>query len=112
MENLKEKFIKQGYIAKRRSGKCSQVFKIANDELCFSYGNGMHGGYDSVSNDLRHCSNSGYDIMEVYGLPKHAMYVHNINTEGRELLWKREEVKEMTVEQIEKELGYTIKVIK
>ena len=31
---------------------------------------------------------------------------------GRKLLWKKPEIKEMTVAEIEKELGYSIKVVK
>jgi hypothetical protein len=37
---------------------------------------------------------------------------HKLSTEGRKLLWERKEVKEMTIAEIEKELGYPIKVVK
>ena len=51
------------------------------------------------------------EISRVYDLSTH--YSGGLfNCNNRELLWERKEIKEMTVAEIEKELGYSIKVVK
>lgn len=55
--------------------------------------------------------NSSTKITKVYS----KTYIRNaykVSTEDRKLLWEREESKEMTIAEIEKELGYKVKVIK
>lgn len=52
------------------------------------------------------------DIMEVWQLPHpYCMQDLEYKREDRKLLWKREEVKELTVEEISKLLGYPVKVV-
>lgn len=60
--------------------------------------------------------NSDYDIMEVY-VQNQGEYIDGnliINkVENMDLIWKRNEhKKEMTISEIEKELGYSIKIVK
>ena len=50
-----------------------------------------------------------FDIMEVY---KPVYDSHIFDFEEHELIWEREEAKEMTLEEIEKELGYKIEIVK
>lgn len=63
-------------------------------------------GFDS---DLIHANT--YRIDEVWG-PAAPMRLMDNSTEGRELLWKRDDMKRMTLEEIEKALGYKVKVVK
>lgn len=49
-------------------------------------------------------------VMEVYGTTSNAHMLDN-STDGRQLLWKRQVPKKMTVEEIEKILGYKIEIV-
>ena len=55
------------------------------------------------------CSN--YSVVEVYDLA-HTNEADFFLPGSRKRLWKYAEVKEMTVEEIEKELGYSVKIVK
>lgn len=52
-----------------------------------------------------------FDIMKVFKIQEG----WNCTTDGiknpEDLIWKREEIKEMTIEEIQKELGYKIKIV-
>lgn len=51
-------------------------------------------------------------ITEVYGYSKWHYNALELSTRTRKLLWKREDpVKKMTVEEIEKELGYKVEIV-
>lgn len=54
-------------------------------------------------------SNNRYSILKVYG---HQTFSNQDTIYGRELLWEyKEPKKELTIEEIEKELGYKIKIV-
>lgn len=62
-------------------------------------------------------TNSNYDIMEVYaqnqGKYIDGSVISTNNVKNMDLIWKRENIKkEMTISEIEKELGYSIKIVK
>lgn len=62
--------------------------------------------------DLTYYFNDAFTITKVFDIQlPHLTHVHKLS-QAENMVWKRKEVKEMTIEQIEKELGYTIKVIK
>ena len=53
-----------------------------------------------------------WNITEVYGYSGFYHKTLELSTFGRELLWKREDsTKKMTVEEIEKELGYKVEIV-
>lgn len=56
--------------------------------------------------------NSSVEIEAIYDRPKLYAQTCQFSTSYRTLLWKKPEVKEMTVAEIEEKLGYSIKVIK
>lgn len=67
---------------------------------------------DSFKEDLTHNFMQIYDIIKIYDCPKESVLKYG----GRlpfayELIWQRKEIKEMTVKEIEKELGYKIKIV-
>ena len=68
--------------------------------------------------DLRYkgASVTDYDIVKIWGLSKTPGFIDDIFTfvdeQHRDVIWERDPVKEMTVAEIEKELGYSIKVVK
>ena len=104
--------LKERYIVKFRNGEEAVYVKVINIYNGEPHGytlsiikNGESLGkfknIEEYNNDLTNNYNKDYDIISIYK-PKY------------ETIWTREEeeIKEMTVAEIEKELGYTIKVIK
>lgn len=65
---------------------------------------------NTYNNDLTNKLSIEEDIVAVYGKIYTLCALKNI--EYNTVLWKREEAKEMTIAEIEKELGYSIKVVK
>ena len=90
------------YVANTKNGLCllderKNWIKIQDydDEL-----------YDQVEGD------GHFDIMEIYDLSELAHESMKISIVGRRLLWKRrEEVKKMTVAEIQEALGYKIEIV-
>lgn len=64
--------------------------------------------------DYGDSDNRSYNIEKVYGLPDKPQHYKNLlevyNIENRPLLWTRKP-KEMTLEEIEDELGYKIRIV-
>lgn len=79
------------------------------DLICFS------GSYMSLSNytNTLEYPNSGYDIVRVFTLGESIGWLFlNKNGLNYKLIWERKKgTKEMTVKEIEKELGYKIKIV-
>lgn len=62
-----------------------------------------------LSNDISDTIKISYSIVRVYSLSNSSRL---FNTQTRQLLWEYEEaVKEMTIEEIEAELGYKVKIV-
>jgi hypothetical protein len=69
---------------------------------------------DSYDDDLVYVNTETgcvYAITEVYGYSRFNFRALRIETDCRGLLWKREDTKKMTVEEIEEELGYRVEII-
>ena len=65
---------------------------------------------DCLNDDLRYCDD---EIIEVWDIAAHTRFAHKLSTEDRKLLWKRKkEHKELTVADIEKLLGFPVKIVK
>ncbi len=62
---------------------------------------------DDLSSGIANCS-----IIKVYGLPKNISASLRFEISSRKLLWEKDEKKEMTIKEIEKVLGYPIKIVK
>ena len=63
--------------------------------------------------DLTYCgsiSGNGCDIMKVE-MPNHPFGFMNLDREERRLLWKREEIKEVTMAEVEAMFGCKVKII-
>lgn len=104
--------LKVGYLVKTRSGELAHVVDTEQNGLCLNYVGG-HNYMRVYTDDLINTSGSGskFDIIEVYGLTENGYEAHKFGINDRKLLWKREEVKEMTIEDIQKALGHKIKVV-
>lgn len=111
------------HIVKLKNGLYGTFYKDKDDDLIIVYGND-NGDWDlanhaySLKMESMYRSN-GYDIVQVYEVPTYAFWrFRYIDTMLDtivlmcELIWEREEKKEMTIAEIEKELGYSIKIVK
>ena len=76
--------------------------------------------FDSYSFDMKIKYSREYDIMKVYSVPFSKFgFLEFDNIQDRTLLWEREEIKEMTfeeicnkLEEICNELGYDVKIVR
>ena len=114
--------LKVGYVVKTRNDNLYIVMELNDGRLIFLGGvkggwicvkPGTSGYLNAYSDDLLYTDSDDkkYDVMEVYGFAGYSFYSLNVDTQSRPLLWKREEPKEMTHEEIEKALGYPVKII-
>lgn len=68
---------------------------------------------DVLNDDLTYGLFPPYNkILKVYDRIDGNRAAHELKTDRRQLLWERKEPTELTVEEIEKLLGYPIKVVK
>lgn len=112
-------YLKVGYVVKTRARGLYMVAVNANEELVMA--NTSQGWMplheynddltDSGRTSLFGTADENYDIVEVYGYSRKNHTTVSVSTEDRTLLWKREEPKEMTLEEIEKALGYPVKIV-
>lgn len=97
--NFKKSDLKDGMIVKLRDNGLRFVFK--NKLL---YGNG-YADLNNYEDDLTHICNNDLDIMVVYDIEEINSLDLGYDVVGEIPTWKREEVVEMTVSEIEKKLG-------
>lgn len=106
--------LKPGMLVKLADGRYGLCIPI-NTGLSI-IGESLYGGETSIlTAKLRFrsdiYSNSEYDIVEVYDLACSNRTDFFLPSD-RKCLWKYGCTKEMTIEEIEKELGYTVKIVK
>lgn len=111
---MKKSELKSGYKVQLVNGGDYVVLKdvdtqfYGNQSVIFVSPSGFMDG-DSYTEDLRHYKSRSYDIKTVHASSLTIMSL-NVNDKGT-LLYQREAEKEMTIEEIQKELGYKIKVV-
>lgn len=99
--------LKDFMLVKLRNGQYRLVF--VSQDMLFSKGAYTSiFGYDEI---MLNTYDASYDIMEVYSAPdSFTMYLH-VSPVGRKLLYEREKIEEMTLEEVCKALGKQIKII-
>lgn len=119
-KNFNKDDLKAGYVVKTRARGLYMVTRNDIDQLVMV---DQYNGYmplseyndDLTDSDRTSCLGSeadeNYDIVEVYGYSAINGRTREIETAHRKLLWKREEPKEMTLEEVEKALGYPVKIV-
>ena len=97
------------HIVKTRNGNLYLLVKCTNEKLVgINIKDDLYVDFN-LDDDLKDLDDHDFDIMEVFEFV--APYWENI-TSFLKSVWKREETKEMTIAEIEKELGYKVKVVK
>lgn len=107
---MKKSDLKIGYLLECRNGILKMLMP-SEDTLVLMGQDGCYYEIDALKDDLTTNFDKDFDIVKVYGLSKYHSRVLDFDKCDRKLLWTNQK-KEMTVEQIEKELGYSIKIIK
>ena len=109
---MKKSDLKTGMVVESRNGDKYLVMLNPDcegkDLICFS------GSYMSLKDytDTLEYPNSDYGIVKVFTIGKSISYILSAKALLEfKLIWEREERKEMTLKEIEKELGYKIKIV-
>lgn len=109
------KDLKPGMLVQLLSGEYGILVPAhSNGELCVIARSPITGSLGIDTSDLRFYPEGGlinsYSIIKVYDLAYNNKYDF-MEPGNRELLWDGYR-KEMTIEEIEKELGYSVKIVK
>jgi len=103
-------------VVKRRDGVLAIVANTKCDGLCFQTADRTFTSFRDYEEDIICKYNfRALDIMKVFGFSGRSSKATEISEEFREVLYERTEepmVEEMTMEQICKELGRTVKIVK
>lgn len=109
---MKKSDLKTGMVVQTRTGDNFLVMSNPDcedrDLICFS------GSYMSLKDytDTLEYPNSDYDIVKVFTIGRSISYILSEKDLLKfELIWERDEPKEMTVGEIEEELGFKIKIV-
>lgn len=118
--------LKPGYIIKLRDGTFHSIQMVGRETLIATDGHSKWGYltrcWDIRMNSTDHGGKTFphvtydklKDIVAVYGyIQGSENYAHCgwISSDNRPLLWSRQEAKKMTVEEIEKALGYKVEIV-
>lgn len=104
---MKKSDLKNGMVVECRNGKKYMYLETENFAGIFMNQEEFNFGF---SDDLTHCYNESCDIMKIY----QAEFAYQLIQESwdeMQLIWDREEPREMTSAEIEKELGYQVKIV-
>lgn len=99
------------YLVVTRDGRKWLVAQSTKEKVLVCNDNDIWISIDDYNSDLTIENAPHLDIMKVYSCSRYASCSLHCDRCDRDLIWEREEVKEMTLEQVEKELGYKIKIV-
>lgn len=107
LETSSFKLIPGKHIVKTRNGNLYLLAECTDEKLVGI--NIKDDRYVNLDDDLKDLDDHDFDIMEVF---EFSVTCWSGIKYDLERVWKREEAKEMTIAEIEKELGYKVKVVK
>lgn len=111
---MKKSDLKTGMVVETRNGEKYLVMLGPDCEgrelINFGYGFMPLSRY--ANNLMIKTGDEEFDIMKVYSVEGSICWLlRDKKRMNFELIWQRKEIKEMTVKEIEKELGYKIKIV-
>lgn len=110
VKEMTKKDLKVGYVVEFEDKNLAMVLPSCSNDLCFS-GASEYGPLTDINDDLTLSPfYTNEKIIKVYGLSNNAE-AHLLSKDGRKLLWQREEIKEVTLSEIEKMYGCKVKII-
>jgi hypothetical protein len=101
--------LKVGYVVETKEGNLYMVMETQSGKI-FVRNEGFN-WLSSYKDDLINQELSEFDVTRIYGFSYLPMESFKISKNNRPLLWKRKEYKEMTLAEIEKALGYKVKIV-
>lgn len=107
---MKKEDLKTGMRVEDRNGEIKIVSVGISSDDAFINSRGIYIYMSSYSSDLINYNYNEFTIVKVYDAPE-GRKVFNDLYKG-ELLWQRDETKELTMAELEKELGYKVKIKK
>jgi hypothetical protein len=110
-KNFTKADLKVGYVVKQRDGDLSMIMPGLGGKMVTVNKDGRWSSINSYNADLCCPGCSTGDIMEVYGYSSWNYRALTIETVDRDLLWKREDPKKMTVKEIAEALGYPVEIV-
>ena len=109
LETSSFKLIPGKHIVKTRNGNLYLLVECTGEKLVgINIKDDLYVDFN-LDDDLKDLDDHDFDIMEVF---EFAVTCWSEIKYDLERVWKREEAKEMTIAEIEKELGYKVKVVK
>ena len=106
-----EPLLSLGHLVQFNDDSFALVAK-STEELCLS-GPEHWFPLERLDKNLNYDGSTSFYIKKVYGLSASNRHAWKLETTSRKCIWERKtEKKEMTIAEIEKKLGYSIKVIK
>lgn len=105
--------IKSGYVVRLRNGDLKVAMRVGNFRKILIDDDGRFEWFSGYNHFLTHKIHKALDIVEVYGLVGDGWEYEAIllDTDHRPLLWKRPDPVKMTVEEINKKLGYEVEIV-
>lgn len=108
--------LKPGYVVKYRNGMLRMVMPLRGSLILveMEFKNPSFTRLEYFNENLTNAYGYGYDeldIMEVYGFSRFRQSVWRFDENDRELLWKRQEKKKYTYEQLKEILGEEFEVV-
>ena len=101
--------LKTGDIVTYRNGKQGIIFPEYDGIISDDFNNYIN--FNSIMFDLINVQNSEWDIMKVQRV-KHIHYFTKSHWNEAPVIWERQEIAEMTLEEVCKALGKEIKIVK
>lgn len=101
-----------GYVCVLRDGTVCRFERLRDGRVCLSSEKHWCPVEDIDVEIMGYPGDPELDIMKIYGYHPFPRNAWACSIENRELIWERKEKKEMTIAEIEKELGYSVKIVK
>lgn len=116
VKSMKLEDLKAGMRFETRNGEQGLVFKRSGGGICLLIEGNISRPINLIASyykDLKHGSKNRLDIVKVWQTHFNSNHVCDLSRPiSNDPLWERKEVKELTVAEIEKLLGYGVKVVK
>lgn len=103
-----KKDLKSGMVVELKNGSKRLIIECDEELICVEISNADF--VSQYNEDLTHSVHKHLDIQKVFNYP--TISLNYVVERNKKAIWERKAPKEMTVAEIEKELGYPIKIVK
>lgn len=109
-ENMEfaKKDLKSGMVVELKNGSKRLIIECDEELICVEISNADF--VSQYNEDLTHSVHKHLDIQKVFNYP--TISLNYVVERNKKAIWERKAPKEMTIKDVEKELGYPIKIVK